>query len=90
MAVFLGRLVPMIRSLISIPAGMGNMSFISFSLYSLLGTIIWNSALTYLGVYTGKNWGVITYIMKKYSLVVKVCVVVFILLYLVTKVFKKE
>ena len=66
-AVFFGRLVPMIRSLISIPAGMSNMAFIPFSLYTLLGTILWDTLLVGIGVALGSQWAMISVFMEQYK-----------------------
>jgi membrane protein DedA with SNARE-associated domain len=54
-ATFLGRLVPGVRHLISIPAGMARMSYLSFVLYTLLGSFLWSSVLACLGYYFGAN-----------------------------------
>lgn len=55
-AVFLGRLVPGIRTLISIPAGIERMSFPVFLLLSFLGTSLWVGLLTYFGRLLGRNY----------------------------------
>jgi membrane protein DedA with SNARE-associated domain len=55
-AVLFGRLVPGIRTLISIPAGISKMPLIPFFLYSTFGTIGWVSLLTYAGYFLGKNY----------------------------------
>jgi len=55
-AVLLGRLVPGIRTLISIPAGISKMPLIPFFLYSTIGTIGWVSLLTYAGYFLGGNY----------------------------------
>lgn len=55
-AVLFGRLVPGIRTLISIPAGISKMPLIPFFLYSTIGTIGWVTLLTYAGYFLGKNY----------------------------------
>ncbi|MBU6359055.1 MAG: DedA family protein [Chloroflexota bacterium] len=54
--VFFGRLIPLIRSLISIPAGMRRMNFGRFLLFTSIGTLLWNLALTLAGSVLGANW----------------------------------
>ena len=66
-AVFFGRLVPLIRSLISIPAGMSNMKFWLFLLFTTLGTLIWNTVLVSVGAAVGENWEDIVGYMDIYS-----------------------
>jgi membrane protein DedA with SNARE-associated domain len=58
-AVFLGRLVPGVRTLISIPAGLSHMGFVTFVLYSALGSVIWIGVLAYLGFTLQQNWGAV-------------------------------
>lgn len=55
-AVFFGRLVPGIRTLISIPAGLSHMPFLPFLIFSTLGTAIWVSFLTLAGFFLGQNY----------------------------------
>lgn len=55
-AVFLGRLVPGVRTLISIPAGISRMHLGAFLLYSTLGTLLWTVFLTYSGYLLGSNY----------------------------------
>lgn len=55
-AVLFGRLVPVIRTFISLPAGLSEMSFKKFLTYSVIGIIPWTIMLAYLGVYLGENW----------------------------------
>ena len=53
--VFFGRLIPLVRSLISIPAGMSNMKFWLFVSFTLLGTLLWNTILVFVGEAVGDN-----------------------------------
>jgi membrane protein DedA with SNARE-associated domain len=55
-AVFFGRMVPGIRTLISLPAGINNMPFTTFTIYSTIGTAIWTVALTTAGFFLGENY----------------------------------
>jgi len=52
---FIGRLLPVVRHLISIPAGLAQMTHLRFSLYTLLGSFIWCSILTWIGYAIGRN-----------------------------------
>lgn len=54
--VFFGRMVPAVRSLISIPAGLARMPLAVFTLYTAAGTAIWNTALACLGATLGAAW----------------------------------
>ena len=65
--VFFCRFVPLIRSLISLPAGMANMNFGLFLLFTTIGTVIWNTVLIYLGAAVGSQWETIVHYMDIYS-----------------------
>ncbi|ELS30956.1 MULTISPECIES: DedA family protein [Pseudanabaena] len=58
-AVLFGRLVPGIRTLISIPAGISKMPLVPFFLYSTIGTVGWVALLTYAGYFLGKNYALV-------------------------------
>ena len=55
-AVFIGRLLPVVRSFISIPAGLARMNLWRFSLYTFAGSFIWSLGLAYGGYLLGENW----------------------------------
>ena len=52
-------MLPVIRTFISLPAGIANMDLKKFSLYTFLGSLPWSFALAYIGVQLGPNWDVI-------------------------------
>lgn len=65
--VFFCRFIPLIRSLISIPAGMNEMSIKKYISYTLLGSLIWNSILIIIGSIVGENWINILNVLDIYS-----------------------
>ena len=67
--VFFCRFVPLIRSLISLPAGMANMNFGLFLLFTTVGTVMWNTVLCYLGAAVGSQWETTVHYMDIYSYV---------------------
>jgi membrane protein DedA with SNARE-associated domain len=58
-AVFFGRLMPGVRTLVSLPAGFARMRALPFIVYSALGTIIWTAALAYAGVALQSNFTIV-------------------------------
>jgi membrane protein DedA with SNARE-associated domain len=55
-AVFFGRLLPVVRTFISLPAGIARMSPVRFGIYTLAGCIPWTAALAWAGYAVGANW----------------------------------
>ena len=56
LAVFASRMLPVIRTFISVPAGVARMPFGRFTLYTVLGCLPWTFALAWLGYTLGENW----------------------------------
>ncbi|HET8575142.1 MAG TPA: DedA family protein [Candidatus Paceibacterota bacterium] len=56
LAVFLGRIIPGVRWIISIPAGISKMPLTTFLIFSATGTFLWTLGLTYAGFLLGQNW----------------------------------
>ncbi|WP_290032966.1 DedA family protein [Ligilactobacillus cholophilus] len=75
-AVFWGRFLPVIRSLISIPAGMAEYSFKKFLLLTGLGSAIWNTALILVGHFAGSSWEKLSNTIEQYSIVVLFIVII--------------
>ena len=78
-AVFFGRMVPGIRSLISIPAGMNQMPMLSFLALTAFGSSIWTTLLTLAGYHFGKNYELIETILAPYSKIFLLLAVVIII-----------
>ena len=74
--IFVSRFIPVVRHLISIPAGVGKMRIVPFCLYTLIGATIWNSFLLLCGYKLRQNWTVV----QQYSHIVDIGVVIVILL----------
>lgn len=72
LAVFGSRLLPVIRTFISLPAGIAKMNFPRFVVFSFVGSLIWCFLLTYIGYYLGANWQTI----EQYYLPIAILVLV--------------
>lgn len=77
--VFIGRLVPAIRTFISLPAGVARMRFSRFILFSFLGSLPWNIALTYAGMQLANHWSMIASNIKPLTYVGAVLLILAIL-----------
>lgn len=76
--VFFCRCIPIVRSLISIPAGMSGMNFPAFILLTAAGSLIWNIVLVYLGVLAGDSWDMITGYVDAYAAITLVVLAVLV------------
>lgn len=74
--VFFCRFIPIVRSLISIPAGMSEMPLGKFFLYTTTGSLIWNTVLIIIGAIVGEKWESILNIFDTYSNIVLVLLVI--------------
>ena len=70
LAVLLGRVVPVVRSLISIPAGIERLKLLPFTLYTAIGSALWNSVLIGAGYALGANWAIVEEWISRYQLIV--------------------
>lgn len=77
------RMVPIVRSLISIPAGMARMNFGLFLFFTTIGTAIWNTLLVWIGASLGENWHTITEYMNVYSKVIYVVAAILLVIAIV-------
>lgn len=88
--VFFGRMIPAVRSLISIPAGMSRMPFWKFMLYSSLGTVIWTTFLAGVGFYFGENQEFMLSIMHRVGYVILILTIAFFSLWFFKKIYRKK
>lgn len=80
--VFFGRLLPVIRTYISFPAGISKMDVKKFSIYTTLGALPWTALFAYLGVKMGSNWELIRSKLHNFDLSIGILVLVVIALYI--------
>ncbi|HOE39076.1 MAG TPA: DedA family protein [Bacteroidales bacterium] len=87
---FIGRLIPGIRQLISIPAGLAKMNFLAFSIYTFIGAMIWNIVLAALGYLAHGQKDLIDKYNKELSIAIVVIVVLVILFFIIRKLIKRK
>jgi membrane protein DedA with SNARE-associated domain len=75
LTIFIARLVPVVRHLISLVAGVGKMEVKKFTLYTILGATLWNAILTYLGLILGQHWDEVSQYMESLDIVVVIVII---------------
>jgi membrane protein DedA with SNARE-associated domain len=75
-AVFVGRLLPIVRTYVSFPAGVSKMGYLWFSVATLAGAIPWNFVLAYAGFQLGQHWEVVATAMHPFVIPVAIGVVI--------------
>jgi membrane protein DedA with SNARE-associated domain len=83
---FVGRLLPLIRTYVSLPAGIGKTNLAKFVFYTFAGSVIWNTMLTYAGIQLGNNWENI----DKYSIYLDIAAVFAIVVFIVWIISKRR
>lgn len=87
-AVFFGRMIPIFRSLISIPAGIERMPVWKFLLLTTAGSLIWNTIFVLAGFYLGENWHFVEQYADIFQKIVIAAVVIFGAYWLISKIVK--
>ena len=86
--VFISRILPIIRTFISFPAGIHEINFLRFNIFTFIGSFIWSYILVYLGFLAGKNWEIIRIYVEKFGWVIAGIILVVIIWYIVHKIRK--
>jgi len=81
-ATFFGRLLPFIRTFISLPAGFAKVNFTKFVVYTLLGSIPWTIAIVYIGMVLGERWQVMNAIGHDIGVAIAVTVMIGLIVWL--------
>jgi membrane protein DedA with SNARE-associated domain len=89
-SVLIARCVPVVRTLISIPAGLNKMGMLSFCVLTAIGSTVWNCALLVAGFYLGSNWCEVIFVLEDVQHVVIIGVVLLVVGYIAFKVYKQK
>ncbi|OGM91876.1 hypothetical protein A2755_00735 [Candidatus Wolfebacteria bacterium RIFCSPHIGHO2_01_FULL_48_22] len=73
-SIFFGRIIPIVRTFISLPAGLGRVPFRKFTYYTIAGSLMWSIFLTYIGWILGENWEHIRDYFHRFDIVVAVLI----------------
>jgi membrane protein DedA with SNARE-associated domain len=90
LAVFLGRMAPGIREIISIPAGISKMNLTKFIMFTFAGSLIWSIALSLAGYYGGEAWSQVSESLSSILTTVSAIMVAGIVIYIVIKWFRSH
>ena len=86
--IFFGRMVPIVRSLISVPAGLAKMNLVRFSLYTAVGTALWSFVLSLAGRLLGANWRAVSELVDRYETLVLIVAAAAVIYFIVRRVMK--
>jgi membrane protein DedA with SNARE-associated domain len=76
LTVFIARLIPVVRHLISLIAGIGKMNVKKFAVYTILGAAVWNGILTYVGFILGQHWEEVSQYTEALDIVIVVLIII--------------
>ena len=76
LTVFLARLIPVVRHLISFIAGIGKMNVKKFSFYTVVGAAIWNAILAYIGYMLGQHWKEVSQYLEQLDIIIVIVLIV--------------
>jgi membrane protein DedA with SNARE-associated domain len=90
LTIFLARLIPVVRHLISLIAGIGKMNVRKFIVYTILGAALWNSILTYLGILLGQHWNEVSQYLEGLDIIIVILLILGCLYFIYRHVHKKK
>jgi membrane protein DedA with SNARE-associated domain len=90
LTIFFGRMVPIVRSLISIPAGLAKMNIPKFLFYTVIGTSMWNFVLALAGKLLGSQWGLVVEWVGVYQNIVIGLVALAVVFFVVSRLLKRK
>ncbi len=84
-AVFWSRLMPIVRTFISLPAGISQMPFVRFCVYTILGALPWNFALAFIGYKAGEHWDSLHKYFQRADYLIGVLVIIIVIVVIIKK-----
>lgn len=87
---FTSRLLPVVRTFISLPAGIARMNVYIFSILTFTGSFVWSTFLTFLGLKLGQNWMVIEPYFRKFQILIVFVAISAVVLYIYTHLKRKD
>ena len=86
----IARVLPAIRTVISLPAGISKLPFVKFSALTFFGSLIWSGILAYLGVKLGENWEIIRPYFRKFDMIIIIATIIVVGAYVYHKLHKRR
>jgi len=81
-SMFFSRILPIVRTFISFPAGIFKVNILKFSIYTFAGSFIWSAFLTYVGFYLGENWHALGPYFRKFDYLIVIIGVIGIIMWI--------
>jgi membrane protein DedA with SNARE-associated domain len=90
LTILIGRFVPVVRHLISIPAGIGKMDLKKFTLYTIIGAGIWNTILIWVGLKLGENWESLRRYSESFTLPIIIIIILALVYFIIKRIGDKK
>ncbi len=90
LAACVGRNIPIIRTLVSLPIGIAKLSFTKFVIYTTIGSIPWTFVFVYFGYALGNNWTILKEFTSKIKVPIKILIIILVIYYILKKIVKNK